>query len=959
MTEHESLQGDRASIEGGAPSPRFSIVGIGASAGGLEALSLLIGHLPADLGLSYVVVQHMSPTYRSLLAQLLGRETSMEVKEAEEGEVPRPNVVYVTPSNCNLSLVGDAFQLLEPAPHSLPKPSVNLFFESLAECRAEEAIAVVLSGTGSDGAIGVRAVKSSGGLVMAQSPDSAKYDGMPQSAIDTGCVDLVLPPEAIAAEIALMVRTAGAVLPTIAMAGTPASISSLLARVLRHTKIDFSGYKESSVWRRILRRMATNRVDSLEDYSELSERNPDELGQLAKEILISVTSFFRDADQFDGLRRLLQQRLDTREEGNEFRVWVPGCATGEEAYSIAILLRELMGSGGSALRVQIFATDIDMDAMSVARRGIYNASSLANMPPALIKRYFVQCAEGYEISKSIRESVVFARQDLVRDPPFLRLDLVSCRNVLIYFQQALQEQVLGNFHYALLQDGLLFLGKSESVQSREAFFSVVSRDARVFRRCNVPSRAPFATMVRNSPRPERPTRDPAPIERLLEVAVRAYVPPSVLIDAEGLVLHVFGDVDAFLKIQSGRPELNVLNLVSKNLRAELQTLIHRCRQGDEAVMGRARTESGSDAAVRLVIRPLPDVLRDQTWRRDAAMLLSFESVRPDPKPASGEILPTSVDAGELEHELMATREHLQTLIEELETSNEESQALNEELQASNEELQAANEELQSANEELQSTNEELTTVNEELQVKTAELVDLNGDLESILDSLDSAVLMVSEQMRVLRTNSQAAQLFKLAPGTSGMPLARVLAQRGLESCASMVGAVIRDGSAQGLRVEAGGRHYQFRCAARRTPGVGATGAVITLTDETSLIEAQQDLQESRQRLETILDNANILIAIKSPLGRYEYANSRFMSVLAQGRERITGLTDDELIPDPQEAERIRLADLAVLASTRGAECDETITLEGRSRHFRTLRFVLRGRHGEVTGLCVNLTEVTS
>lgn len=959
MTESATENGDSNSVEAVDQPPRFSMVGIGASAGGLEALSLLVGHLPADLGLSYVVVQHMSPNYRSLLAQLLGRETSMEVKEAEDGESPRPNVVYITPSNRNLTLAGNAFQLLEPEPQSLPKPSVNAFFASLAECRGEEAIAVVLSGTGSDGASGVRAVKSCGGVVIAQTPASAKYEGMPQSAIDTGCVDLMLAPEAIAAEIALMVRTAGEIQPPIASAGVPVSISGLLSRVLRHTRVDFSGYKENTVWRRILRRMATNRVATLEDYVELTERNPDELGQLCKEILISVTSFFRDIEHFDSLRELLKQRLDTRRPGDEFRIWVPGCATGEEAYSVAILMRELLAAGAPAVRVQVFATDIDMDAMSVARRGIYNASSLANMPQSLVKRYFVPCPEGHEIGKSVRELVVFARQDLVRDPPFLRLDLVSCRNVLIYFQQTLQEQVLGNFHFALLEEGLLFLGKSESVQHQENLFSAVSREGKVFRRRSVAARAPFSSLAFSNRRLERPPREPAPLERLLETAVKAYVPPSVLIDGSGSVLHVCGDVDTFLKIQSGRPELNALNLVRKDLRTELQTLMHQCRQSDETVSGRVRTEPGSDRAVRLVMHPVHGAGRSPAGRREASMLLlSFEPVSLRPESVAEGVSSSTVVASELEHELLATREHLQTLIEELETSNEESQALNEELQSSNEELQAANEELQSANEELQSTNEELTTVNEELQVKTAELVDVNGDFESILDSVGFAVLMVSEQMRVLRTNSQASHLFNLATGASGMPLERVLVQRGLESCAAMVGAVIREGTAQTTRVEAEGHHYRFRCAPRRTPGVGFTSAVITLIDETDLIDAQSELRESRQRFEVILENSNALIAIKSPLGRYEFVNPRFVSAFGGSRERFAGLSDEDLIPDPEEAQRVRLADLAVLASGRPAECEEAITVGADTRYFRSLRFVLRGRQGEVTGLCVKMSEIT-
>lgn len=949
MNDHNFTPGE---ITVDTQPPRFSIVGIGASAGGLEALTKLIACLPVNLGLCYVVVQHVSPTHRSMLAQLLGRETAMPVKEVEEGESPGVDVIYITPPNSNLSLRDGVFKLVEPAPHAVPKPSVNVFFSSLAEARGEEAIAVILSGTGSDGASGVRIVKAAGGLVFAQEPSSAKYDGMPKAAIETGCTDLVLPPEAIANEIALLVRTAGEIKPPRPTADTPVSIPGLLARVLRHTRVDFSGYKEATVWRRILRRMATNRVGTLEQYIELTERNPDELGQLSKEILISVTSFFRDHTCFESLRELLAKRLSAKRPGEDFRVWVPGCATGEEAYSIAILLRELIAAGAPSVRLQVFATDIDMGAMGIARRGLYTASSLADVPGDIVRRYFTPGTEGYEISKSIRELVVFARQDLVQDPPFLRLDLVSCRNVLIYFQGDLQEKVLGSFHYALLEDGLLFLGKSESVQHREELFSMVSRDGKVFRRRDVVSRAPFTSPSSHAKRPERLEREREPLQQLLEAAAQAYVPPSVLLDGSGSILHIFGDVAGFLQIQSGRPDLNALNLIRKDLRSELQSMIHQCRQKHDAVPGRNRvlTEAG-DSEVRMMLRPVSGN------RRDMNLLLTFEKVSVQNPAGGSPEQAESVDVRELEHELVATREHLQTLIEELETSNEETQALNEELQSSNEELQAANEELQSANEELQSTNEELTTVNEELQVKTAELVDVNGDLESIQDSLGFALFMVSEQMRIQRFNRLAGQLFDLGTGNTGIPLERVLSQRRIERCGALVAEVLRDGLTRDDAVSFGGRHYNLRCCARETPGVGITGAVITFMDQTDLINTQQALHGNRQRLMTILDNSNALIVIKSALGRIEYANPRYHALLGQGRQSLQGLSDEELLC-PEEAVHVRHADLSVLASGLASETDETLTVDGSTRHFRALRFVLRDDEGKITGLCTKMQDVT-
>lgn len=937
-----------------SPRDRFYVVGIGASAGGLEALSAMIGQLPAQLGAAYVVVQHLSPTYRSMLVQLLGRETSITVKEAEQGEVLAPDTIYITPPNRNVLLREGAFLLTEPPPQALPKPSINAFLFSLAEARGEEAIAVILSGTGSDGASGVRAIKAGGGLVFAQDPAAAKYAGMPQAAIDTECVDWVLGAEAIADELATVVRTVGSVVVPERNRDVPVSIGGLLARVFRHTRVDFSGYKENAVWRRILRRIATNRVDSLEQYIELTERNPDELGQLCKEILISVTLFFRDPDTFTALRGVLAERLATKQPGDEFRVWVPGCATGEEAYSLAILLRDLCREQSLMLRLQIFATDIDMTAMSIARRGFYTAAAIAELPADLVQRHFVPVGEGYEVSKSLREVVVFARQDLLQDPPFLRIDLISCRNVLIYFQGPLQEKVLGTFHYSLGPGGTLLLGKSESVQQREELFAAVSPEARIFRRIDVTARPPVGAASAQSQRSfQRQERERSAHELLVEAAALAYVPPSVLIDASGDVLHIHGDTSQFLQIPAGRPDLNVLNLIRKDFRAELQALIHQCRQRRDVVLGRIRPLPGSlgERSLRLVARPV------SASGRDMLQLLSFELQLASP--AQTAELPDAAQSAsrDMEDELIATREHLQTVIEELETSNEETQALNEELQASNEELQAANEELQSANEELQSTNEELTTVNEELQIKTAELTDLNIDLESIQNSFGFALLVVSEQTRLLRYNNVAARLFALSEDSLGDTLSVVLARRGLDTHKSLVEEVIGDGRARDRQVSDDRGHYLMRVFPRPAVHGSSLGAVITLIDETELIEAQRRLRDSQGRLVAIMDNSNALISVKNPLGRYQYVNPRLAALIGIEQDAVGGLGDGDIYGD-EAAEAIRRRDLDVLASGRPSELEEEVRIAGNARTLRSLRFVLRAPDGSIDAICIKSNDVT-
>jgi two-component system CheB/CheR fusion protein len=939
---------------------REFIVAIGASAGGLEALTQLIAQLPTDLNVPYVVLQHLSPTYRSMLAQLLGRETTMRVLEIEDGMVPEPNCIYTTPPNRNLELRDGGFRLVEPALEVLPKPSVNAFMYCLAEARGEDVIGVVLSGTGSDGASGLRAVKAGGGLTFAQDPTTAKFTGMPQSAIDTDCVDWVLPPAEIAREIAGIVRAHGQIRPPGQDTHSPAALKTLLAKVQRYTKVDFSGYKESTVWRRILRRMSANRATSLDEYIELTRKNPDELGHLCKDILISVTSFFRDAESFVALRKALADRLATKRPGDEIRIWVPGCATGEEVYSIAILLFELLGAARHDHKIQLFATDIDLPAMGIARRGRYSEASLSGVDPVIVQRYFQPQGDTYEISKELREVVVFARQNLVQDPPFLRLDLVSCRNLLIYFQNSLQERVLDIFHYALASGGLLFLGKSESVYQREALFETLQRDHRIFRRRDVPASktAVVSLMLEQSPLP-RTTAVPAKPrtleERFYSAAASFYVPASVMVNAHLELLHVFGDVSDYLRLPAGRVDFNLQALIRKEWRTEVQTLVHQAQHKRSSVLGRSHELDATGQCVRLAVHPLPG------GEADPLLLVGFEKI-----PADGN-RPDAVEASlgsvsrDLEDELLATREHLQTVIEELETSNEETQALNEEMQASNEELQAANEELQAANEELQSTNEELTTVNEELQIKSAELGEANSDLESIQNSVDYAIVVVGEQQRLLRYNEPAARLFGLSPARVGDSLRDVLAGHRLAGLLGPVDEVIRTRRPLEQELTEGQRHYLVCVSPRATSQNEVRGCVISLLDETELFGMQRQLREKEQRLRSIMTFSTTLIAVKDLSGRYEFVNPRYEQFLREvtghNGTDILGKTDQQIFPEGI-AHVFRDRDLEVLRSGSASELEEELSVGGVVRRFIALRFPMMSSDGVPTAVCTKLVDVS-
>ncbi|MBS1143209.1 MAG: Protein-glutamate O-methyltransferase [Proteobacteria bacterium] len=938
---------------------RRFIVAIGASAGGLEALTALASSLPTDLNVPFIVLQHLSPNYRSMMVQLLSRTTELEVREIEDGAIPLPNRIYITPPNRNLILENERFRLIEPGIEVLPKPSVNTFFHSLAESRGEDAIAIVLSGTGSDGASGARAIKAGGGLVFAQDPLSAKYSGMPQSTIDTGCADWVLSPGEIARELTLIVKSQGAVLQVEQPAASPTTLKALLYKVQRHSQVDFSGYKEATVWRRILRRMAANRVNEIDEYINLAEKNPEEYNQLCKEILISVTAFFRDPQAFESLRSHLKERLAQKVPGEEVRIWVPGCATGEEAYTIAILLFELLGERRYETKLQIFATDLDLAAMANARRGVYSESSLSAMPPELVARYFHPQGDAYEVIKPLREAVVFARQNVLQDPPFLRLDMISCRNLLIYFQNTPQEKVLDTFHYALAPGGLLFLGKSESVYQRENLFDPIEREHKLFRRRELASGAPsFVPLsIDMSALSRSPARRQRSIEeRFAEAAFGAYVPPSVMVNSQLDVLHVFGDVSQFLKIPAGKLDFNLLNLIGRPWRTEVQTLVHQMQHKRSAVSGRIHAGEAGKPATRLVIHPVPGEYGE------LAAIVSFEPV---PETVSSETTdsqnPSGLPSQEIEEELVATREHLQTVIEELETANEETQALNEELQAANEELQAANEELQASNEELQSTNEELTTVNEELQVKTAELADANADLESIQNSLDSAILVVSDQFRVLRFNESASRLLDLNYSRIGHSVRDVFAGHPLNAVVDIIDQVIRLRQSAERTIEHAGRHFVLRGVARQVRPGDNHGCVISLTDETALVEAQRLTRESQQRLAAFMEHAAISMAVKDTAGRYEFFNPRFLALVescsGSAVGQITGRTDAQIF-DTHIAARFRARDIEVMRKNAPIQENEQLAMSDGTHNFLTVHFPLVDEQGTLFAVGTLMNDIT-
>jgi two-component system CheB/CheR fusion protein len=936
---------------------RNFIIGIGSSAGGLEALTQLISNMPADLGVPFVIAQHLSPTHRSLLVQLIERETSMAVREVGDNAPPDPNTVYITPANSNVVYREGRLHLSRPEAGASPRPSVNMFLSSVAEEIGEDAIGVILSGTGTDGAAGIRAIKAAGGFTLAQEPRSAKYNGMPQAAIDTGCVDFVLTPAQIAEEIALLVRSRGVVAALDNRDKAPATLKKLLLKVRQRTKVDFSGYKETTLWRRIERRMVASRLSTLDDYYKFISNEPEELDRLAKDILISVTAFFRDKDAFDRLAETVNEIVKRKRPGEEIRVWVPGCATGEEAYSVAILFAQALKDDLTSRRLQIFATDIDAEAMAVARRAVYPQAALAEMEPALVQRYFVTFGEGYEVAKVLREHIVFARQDLTQDPPFLRLDLITCRNVLIYFQPSLQNSVLPIFHYALAQNGYLFLGKSETVYGHTDKFELVDRKAKVFRRQGALTKpltfaAPTLPAAANDSR--HPERVRTPREVLIDAATKVYLPASVLVNGELEILHSYGDTAGFLEFPTGRPSLNLVDALSRPWRVEAQSLLHRARQKKLSVTGRTRLQKrGDENAYRLAVHPLPD---DSGSLR---FLVCFEKID-EPVAREPEVSSdvSNVAVKELQDELLSTREHLQTVIEELETSNEEMQALNEELQAANEELQSTNEELETSNEELQSTNEELTTVNDELQIKATELSEVNTDLENVQNSVPYPLVVVDENSRVTRYNELAERLFKLGSTSIGLATSEIVAPFGIAGLSVKIARVLETRQAHEEQVEHRDQVHLLRISPCNFSSRGASGAIVSVVDTTALISAEREVRRSSERLMAVMNNRAALLTVKDLRGRYEFANPAFCEFFGLDAGEVLGRQEYDLLSE-DAAVLFRDRDLTALRSPEPIETQDTVRIDGVEHQLLSIRFPLRDEAGEYDAVCTIATDITA
>ncbi|MEI7456249.1 MAG: chemotaxis protein CheB [Nitrosomonadales bacterium] len=847
----------------------FNVVGLGASAGGLESFEVFFHHMPADSGMAFVIVSHLDPAHASILTEILQRATQMRVVEILDQTQVEPDTVYVIPPNRDLTIFHGVLQLSIPVqPHAQRLP-IDAFFRSLADDLGERAVGIILSGTGTDGTLGLRAILGAGGVSLVQEPESAKYNGMPESAIKAGYATGVMPVERMPAALLSGMRSAVGTKVEPAVTG---DLNRILMQLRSVTGHDFSQYKKSTIGRRIERRMAMHDIDNLVVYGRYLKEHPEETGKLFKELLINVTSFFRDTEAFEVLKTVvLPQLLADKPENYVLSIWVAGCATGEEAYSIAILICELFENAHLPLKVMLFATDLDDDAIAVARAGVYPPNIAQDVSAERLRRYFVKEESGYRIKKSIREMVVFAIQNVIKDPPFTRLDLLSCRNLMIYLEPEVQNRLIPAFHYALKPGGVLFLSPSESIGNYPDLFTPINRKWKFYRASGaisstnaVMSGGLVWARSPNSKEPEEMNIKPRETnfaELTRRMLLQSYAPASVVTDEKGTILYVHGDTGHYLRPAPGQATLNIVEMARDGLQLNLRNAISEAvNQAHPTLNHEVSIKcNGELKHVSFSVRqmPAPD-------SRQRLLLVSFQDVAPAPagkrhKGAQPGVLELA-RVEELERELAYTKESLQGTIEEQQASNEELKSTNEELQSTNEELQSTNEELETSKEELQSVNEELVTVNAELQSKIEQLAMMQNDMKNLLDSINIGTLFLDSHLKIKRMTRDAMKIYRLVSSDVGRPLSDIKSNI-LEIDLLADAQAVLD-TLQPFEREVttnGGACYLTRIQPYRTLENVISGVVLTFTDITQRRQVQQAVIEARDLAEGIVN------MVKEPL----------------------------------------------------------------------------------------------
>ncbi len=945
------------------------IVGIGASAGGLEALSEMFEEVPADTGMAFVVIQHLAPDRESAMVAILSGKTEMAVREARDGTVLEPDTVFVAPPGFLVEIVGGAFRLAPRPKPPAPSHPIDHFFESLAVAAGGRAIAVVLSGTASDGACGAREVKSVGGIVLVQDPETARYDGMPRAAMATGAVDLVLPPRRIAAEIGSIAAhpylRPAAPKPTAEELELQASqLERIFALLRRGTGVDFTHYKSPTIRRRLQRRMILNKISDVATYLTYLESNATEVRALYQDILIHVTRFFREPESFEALREIVFPRFaERRREGQPLRIWIPGCSTGEEPYSIAIAMLEFLGEEVGSSSLQIFATDISEAAIEIARRGIYPESIAADVSVGRLRRFFGKVDGSFRVSKTVREQCVFARQDLTRDPPFRLLDLVVCRNVLIYMGAPLQARMMQTFHYALKPEGYLMLGRAETVGQHPDLFALVDKRHRIYSKRAVDIRQPVVGQgsfapVRGDETPFRglvPRAIPTIQSEVSRYLLDRFTPAGIVIDEDFQIIQFRGRTGLYLEPASGDPTLHLLKMAREGLLHALRDAVDEVkRTGTGAIrQGVSVRSNGGRRLVDLEVIPL----HGSTDRNFLILFLDHrdelrEEAGPIPEALPGP--PESEQVNQLREELASTRGYLQSIIQDAEAANEELQSANEEILSANEELQSTNEELDTAKEELQSINEELNTLNEELQTRNEELSCANSDLLNLFASVPVAIVIVTMDLRIRRFTPMAEQLLNLIATDVGRPIAQINPNVECPEIDRLIAESIESTSTVEREVRSkDGRWFALRIRPYKDSDNRIDGAVLSLHNIDPERRERELARRTNLLIETVLACTSEPIAVVDAQRRFEKANEPFAVLFGKRVCDLVGLSISD--PGGPLGEPRLAAELAEVFEEAKLLRDRSVaTGDGRTLQLNAVP--LRSLVGEVDRVVIAMAE---
>ncbi len=856
-----------------ANDTRFPIVGIGASAGGLEALEQLLANIPDNSGMAYVVIQHLDPTQKGMLPELLQRISKMSVKQVKDRMKVQPNCVYVIPPNKSMSILKGALYLFQPIEARGLRLPIDFFLRSLADDQKEFAVGIILSGMGSDGSLGIGAIKEKNGIVMVQDPDTAKFDSMPRNAINAGLVDVVAAPNEMYLKLADFLKYAPAEKSDRNIVKDNKSALEKIIILLRaHTGNDFSLYKKNTVYRRIERRMSVHKIDKINSYVHFLQKNPKEVHILFKELMIGVTNFFRDPLVWDKLKEtVIPAIVKGLHTGAIVRAWISGCSTGEEAYSLAIIFKEVMEQinphGGITL--QLFATDLDNEAIETARKGVFSANIEADVSPKRLSRFFTKTDEGYRINTEIREAIIFAQHNIIMHPPFTNIDFVSCRNLLIYLDPELQQKLLGLFFYSLNPEGILLLGSSETLGAQSHLFSTENSSLKIYKRGNsslnpelldFPSSFSRLKMTHYETKvPDKPIMN---IQTLVdELLLQQFAPAGVLTNENGDILYISGRTGKYLEPAVGKANMNIFAMLRPGFQNDFAIAFRKVVTKKECVILHHVTIKTAESTITINVNMhwinKPEALYGK-------VLIVFTDVAKSAETQTQIKGHSQIVAGirekEMEEELQHAREEVQNILEEMQTSQEELKSTNEELQSTNEELQSANEELTTSKEEMQSLNEELQTVNAELQSKVDDYSRVNNDMKNLLNSTDIATLFLDKELNIRRFTNQATKIFKLIKGDIGRPFTDQVSQ--------LIYPEVTEDALEVLRTlifiekqipTKDGRWFTTRIMPYRTFDDRIDGLVITFIDTSDLEKVKEDVNEAKQLFHLLFNSSSDVV----------------------------------------------------------------------------------------------------